>query len=112
MNTKYTNIKSNADRDTKLAAKWLKSNGIDPQSFAKTKLLILQAQKAAKTMLTEHGKELNAKQVDLLHTFQRAAANIKQIDKVTDAHCHKVLNLQNKFNRLLFIRFKRSHDGH
>lgn len=112
MNTKYTNIKHNADRDTKIAGEWLKTNGIDPQSFAKTKSLILQAQKAAKTLLTEHGKELNTKQVDLLHNFQRAAANIKQIDKVTDAHCHKVMNLQNKFNRQLFIKFKRSREGH
>jgi predicted nucleic acid-binding Zn-ribbon protein len=112
MNTKYKNIKHNADRDTKIADKWLKANGIDPQSFAKTRTLILQAQKAAKTLLTEHGEELTRKQVDLLHEFQRAAANIKQIDKVTDAHCHKVLNLQNKFNRQLFIKFKRSRDAH
>lgn len=112
MSTKYTNIKYNADRDTKLADKWLKSNGIDPQSFVKTKTLILQAQKAAKTLLIEHSRELTTKQIDVLHTFQRAAANIKQIEKVTDAHCNKVLNLQNKFNRQLFIKFKRSRDGH
>jgi hypothetical protein len=86
--------------------KWIAQQGIHVPSFTATPVDLLKTQKLATTLLTCHGKFLNAEQVLLLNTFLRASARGKKPAKITLSQCRKVLNISTQVNRKQFRSYR------
>ena len=63
-------IRKQEQQDTQQADTWIKQQGLNTGTYATTKLLLLQAQQTAHTLLTEHKHLLNQKQIQTLKNFQ------------------------------------------
>ncbi len=103
MNKTYRDTK-----DTKQTDAWIKDSGLNVRTFTTVRIEVVRAQMAAKSLLTEKGSQLDDDCIQLLHAFQRAAANGKKVLKITDAQCYAVLNLFAKSSRQLFKKHRHS----
>ena len=102
MNT-YKNFK-----DDGLTADWLRDNGINVQTFAKTKSRTLQAQQAATLLIEQHSTELDNATKRLLDYFRRCYADNNKRGKITDGDCYRVLNLATRVKRGEYKRNRRT----
>ena len=86
-------------KDTQQTDAWLRSKGINVQTFAKTKSKTLQAQQAATQLLNEHNTTLDNATKRLLEHFRRCYADNNKRGKITDGDCYRVLNLATRVKR-------------
>ena len=94
-------------KDTQQTDAWLRSKGINVQTFAKTKSLTLQAQQAATLLLEQHSTELDNATKRLLDYFRRCYADNNKRGKITDGDCYRVLNLATRVKRGEYKRNRR-----
>lgn len=92
-----------------LTDEWLRGNGINPKSFATTKIKQLQAQAAASNLLKHHGNLLAANQTTKLRKFLRAMESKNTRSKITNGQCYGVLNMAKQINRQVFKAYKQAH---
>ena len=81
---------------------WLKSNGLNPNTFCDTPLNLVQAQKTAHNLLKHHSASLTADETKLLKTFLFQLRQKCLIKKVLIANLYRVMNLGTKINRQVF----------
>ena len=93
----YKNFKDDA-----LTADWLRDNGINVQTFAKTKSKTLQAQQAATMLLEQHSTTLDNATKRLLEHFRRCYADNNKRGKITNGDCYRVLNIATRIKRSMF----------
>lgn len=86
-------------KDTEQTDAWLRSKGINVQTFAKSKSKTLQAQQAATQLLNEHSTTLDNATKRLLEHFRRCYADNNKRGKITDGDCYRVLNLAIRVKR-------------
>jgi hypothetical protein len=89
----------NADIQTD---KWLKSNGLNSNTFCDTPLNLAQAQKTAYNLLKHHSELLTVNESQLLKTFLFQLRQKCLIKKVLIANLYRVMNLGTKINREVF----------
>jgi hypothetical protein len=85
-----------------LTEKWIRENGMDVKTFNVTHPKLLQAQKVAHTLLTQHAELLNPAQTRSLHDFQRRMANKRSRQALKPTAAYPILNIGTKINRHLF----------
>ena len=95
-------------KDDGLTADWLRDNGINSQTFAKTKSKTLQAQQAATLLIEQHSTELDNATKRLLEHFRRCYADNNKRGKITDGDCYLVLNLATRVKRGLYKQNRRT----
>ena len=100
-------MKNSKERlDDGLTADWLRDNGITIRVFNTADDKLLQAQKAAHTLLTQHTNLLTADQISILSTFTKRMAHKNTRVKLTPKSAYPVLNISTKINRQLFHQYK------
>jgi len=80
-------------------AKWISDNGMSIKDFAVIDIRLLQAQKAAHTLLTKHSDWLTDRQRKHLEEFKQRASNKKQRPRITGNETLGILNLAKTANR-------------
>ena len=95
-------------KDDGLTADWLRDNGINSQTFAKTNARTLQAQQAATLLLEQHSTTLDNATKRLLEHFRRCYADNNKRGKITDGLCYCVLNLTTRVKRGEYRRNRRT----
>ena len=100
-------INNCAERNTN---EWLKANGINPDSFSTTPLLLVQAQRIATNVLKEHGKLLGRNEAASLNNYLKAMNNGKSRKKITNYQAYKVMNIGTAVNRKLFNQHRKSNN--
>ena len=101
MNT-YKNKKDDA-----LTADWLRDIGLNEKTFNTEKLKIARAQTMAHTLLTQHRALLSNSQLQSLTAFEQACSNKRERQRITDAFCHCVMNINSSVNRKLFKQHRK-----
>ena len=89
-----------------LTADWLRDNGITVRVFNTADEKLLQAQKTAHTLLTQHINLLTADQIQILTTFTKRMAHKNTRDKLTPKSAYPILNISTKINRQLFQQYR------
>jgi hypothetical protein len=85
-----------------LTADWLRDNGITVRVFNTSDDKLLQAQKTAHTLLTQHTNLLTTDQIQTLCTFTKRMAHKNTRTKLTPKSAYPILNISTKINRQLF----------
>ena len=85
-----------------LTADWLRDNGITIRVFNTADEKLLQAQKTAHTLLTQHTNLLTTDQISTLSTFTKRMAHKNTRAKLTAKSAYPILNISTKINRQLF----------
>ena len=94
---------------SKLATeKWLKSTGFNTATFNNQNPKLLQAQKTAHTLLTQHQNLLTTEQTKTLRDFKRRVGNTKLCNKLKPEAAYPILNIATKINRQLFKQYKQT----
>ena len=86
-------------KDTEQTDAWLRSKGINVQTFAKTKPKTLQAQQAATQLLDVYSTTLDKPTKRMLKKFRRCYSDKNKRDRITDGDCYRVLNLAARVKR-------------
>lgn len=86
-------------RDTEQTNNWLRSKGINVQTFGKTEPRTLQAQQAATMLLEQYGTTLDKATKKLLEHFRRCYADNNRRGRITAGDCYRVLNLATRVKR-------------
>ena len=89
-----------------LTADWLRDNGITIRVFNTADDKLLQAQKTAHTLLTQHTNLLTADQISTLSTFTKRMAHKNTRAKLTAKSAYPILNISTKINRQIFQQYK------
>ena len=89
-----------------LTADWLRDNGITVCVFNTADDKLLQAQKTAHTLLTQHTNLLTADQIQTLRTFTKSMAHKNTRTKLTPKSAYPILNISTKINRQLFQQYR------
>ena len=95
-------------KDTERTDAWLRSKGINVQTFAKTNSRTLQAQQAATLLLEQHSTTLDNATKRLLEHFRRCYADNNKRGKITVGLCYRVLNLTTRVKRGEYRRNRRT----
>jgi hypothetical protein len=85
---------------------WLKQQGLSPATFADIDIKLLQAQKAAKWLLTHATNLLTTQQTRTLKDFRRRMTSKNTRNKLKPQAALPILNINNKINRQLFQQHK------
>src|SRR5574343_462101 len=85
---------------------WIKIEGLDVQSFAQTHVRLLQAQRQAHALLTNHANLLSCDEVRVLQKFQHQMEKTRTRRKLKPSAAIPVLNISSKINRKLFKQYK------
>ncbi|PUE32276.1 hypothetical protein B9Z35_01640 [Limnohabitans sp. Jir61] len=85
---KYKNFKDDA-----LTADWLRDNGMNHRTFDTIKLNVVRAQRMAHKLLSQHREFLSVKQLYSLVEFEKNCCNRRTRDRITDASCFSVMNI-------------------
>jgi hypothetical protein len=85
---------------------WIKTEGLDVQSFAQTNARLLQAQRHAHALLTTQSHLLSFDQVHVLEKFQQQMATMRTRIKLKPSAAIPVLNISTKINRQLFKQYR------
>ena len=81
---------------------WLKSEGLDADTFTDAALPLIQAQRIAHNCLKHYGRFLGANEAAVLNTFLKSLTNQAQQRRITQAQVHKVMNIGSQVNRKAF----------
>jgi hypothetical protein len=101
MNT-YKNFKDDA-----LTSDWLKDMGLNDKTFNTTKLHVVRAQAMAHTLLSQHRAILSNSQIHSLTEFEQACSTKRTRERITDAFCYCVMNINANINRKLFKQHRK-----
>ena len=101
-------INHKADKDTLTVNKWIGTSGLNVQSFNTTPIKLLQAQKAAHTLMRQHTNLLTAEQIHTLKSFNKLMVSKHTRAQLKPQHAYPILNISNKINRQLFKLNKQS----
>ncbi len=85
-----------ADEQT---TQWISDNGMSVEDFAVIDIRLLQAQKAAHTLLTKHLDWLTDRQRKNLEEFKHRVSNKEQRQRITQNEVLGILNLAKTANR-------------
>ena len=85
---------------------WIKTEGLDVQSFAQTNTRLLQAQRQAHALLINHAHLLSFDQVHVLEKFQQQMAKMRTRSKIKPSAAIPILNISTKINRQLFKQYR------
>ena len=96
---------------TKQSNKWLRQNGIAPETINELEVQLLQAQKIAYNVLKDCGKLLGPNEAASLNNFLQASRNAKQRKKLTVSACYKVMNIGAAVNRKQFKSHRQLDQG-
>jgi hypothetical protein len=80
-------------------AQWIADNGMSIKDFAVVDIRVLQAQKAAHNLLTNHSHWLTDRQRKFIEDFKQRASNKKQRQRITSTDIVGILNLGKAANR-------------
>lgn len=89
-----------------LTADWLRDMGITVRMFNTADEKLLQAQKTAHTLLTQHTNLLTADQIQTLQAFTKRMAHTNTRTKLTPKSAYPILNISTKINRQLFKQYR------
>lgn len=87
-------------QQTKQTDQWLKRHGVNVAHIYVGTAELFQATKLATTTLKYHGRLLAHNQAHTLNNFLQATQNHKQRQKITQAHCLRVMNIAKQAQRL------------
>ena len=99
-------ISDRAKAKTNEVDAWIKTEGLDVQSFAQTDTRLLQAQRHAHALLTTQSHLLSFDQVHVLEKFQQQMAKMRTRIKLKPSAAIPVLNISTKINRQLFKQYR------
>jgi hypothetical protein len=99
---KFKNLKDDA-----LTADWLRDIGLNNKTFNTAKLNVVRAQTMAHTLLSQHRDLLSKSQLHSLTDFQRACDTKRERERITDAFCYCVMNINTNINRKLFQQYRK-----
>ena len=88
--------------DTDSTNAWLLEQGLNPSTFGKTPLRLLQAQHQAQQLITHHGNLLSASQRQTLTQFLERMNCAKSRLRFSVKAAQPILNITTKINRQLF----------
>ena len=92
--------------DDGLTADWLRDMGITVRMFNTADDKLLQAQKTAHTLLTQHTNLLTTDQIQILQAFTKRMKSKNTRSKLKPNHAYPILNIATKINRLLYKQYK------
>lgn len=96
---------------TKKTNKWLRQNGITPETMNELDVKLLIAQKIAYNLLKDCGKFLGPNEAASLNNFLQASRNAKQRKKLTINTCYKVMKIGATVNRKQFKSHRQLDQG-
>ncbi len=85
---------------------WLKSEGLDADTFTDAVLPLIQAQRIAHNCLKHYGRFLGPNEAAVLNTFLKALTNQARRRRITQAQIHKVMNIGSQVNRKAFKQLR------
>ena len=94
-------------KDSALTSDWLRDNDFDNPYFNQTDIKILQTQKTAQILLTQHLNLLTTEQISQIKIFQNKTSKSKLLKKLKPNAAYPVLNIGRKINRQLFKQYKK-----
>jgi hypothetical protein len=95
-------IRNHETTDTIKANEWLADAGFNAQTFGSTHIRLLQAQRQAHALLTQHSNLLTHSQRTTLENFQQLMAHKHTRDRLKPTAANPILNISSKINRQLF----------
>jgi hypothetical protein len=95
-------IRKHEKADTIKANDWLADTGLNAKTFDTTHIQLLQAQRQAHALLSQHSNLLTQSQRTTLENFQQAMTNKRTRNRLKPASANPVLNISSKINRQLF----------
>jgi len=102
LNHKQMAIRTLASQHTQLTDAWLRSKGLNAQTFATESTLVQRAVITVKMLQRAHAELLKNRDAHTLNEFLRAAAGTRTRARITHSFCYKVLNISTAVNRKLF----------
>ena len=88
--------------DTAEADNWIREIGLNPHDYQSVDVRLLQAQRVAHTLLTEHTNLLDSLQRDTLESFQKRMSCQRSRRKLRPQAANAVLNIGSQINRKIF----------
>ena len=104
--TLQRDIQIKSDRDNLQTNRWIKSQGLSADVFAKMDMILLQAQQIAHNCLKHYGRFLGPNEAAVLNTFLKALTNQARRRRITQAQIHKVMNIGSQVNRKAFKQLR------
>ena len=86
--------------------KWLKDNGLYPNTVYSLPSHLVQAQKIAYNLLKHNARLLGLNEAATINNFLHAMSFTKLREKLTEAECYKIMNIGKAVNRKLFKAHK------
>lgn len=99
-------INRRSDRETTSSTNWIRSIGLNSESFFTTNIKLLQAQQQAHTILKHHHDLLTLEQAATLQKFQHLMTHKNTRKKLKPSAAHQVFNINTKINRQLFKKHR------
>lgn len=84
------------------ADNWLKTNGLNCQTFDKLPVELVGAQKTAHTLLRQQQALLSEAELGVLKAYIQAMEHGTKRQKITQGQCFEVLNIGKAINRKVF----------
>ena len=81
---------------------WLKTNGLNCQTFDKLPVELVRAQKTAHTLLKLKQALLSETEIGILKAYVQAIEHGAKRQKITQRQCFEVLNIGKAINRKAF----------
>ena len=106
--TKQRDIQSKNDRDTQQTDRWIKSQGLSADVFAKMDMILLQAQQIAHNCLKHHGSLLTYSEAQVLNQFLQRLNKQATRRTIKPVQAYKVMNIGKSLNRRVFKQYKHS----
>ena len=107
--TKQLDIQRKNDWDTQQTDRWLKSQGLSADMFAKMDMILLQAQQIAHNCLKHHGLLLSESEAQVLNQFLQRLNKKATRKTIKPAQAYKVMDIGKNLNRRVFKKYKHSH---
>ncbi len=106
--TKQLDIQRKNDWDTQQTDRWIKSQGLSVEVFAKMDMILLQAQQIAHNCLKHHGSLLTFGEAQVLNQFLQRLNKQATRRTIKLAQAYKVMNIGKSLNRRVFKQYKQT----
>ena len=106
--TLQRDIQIKSDRDNLQTNRWIKSQGLSAESFAKMDMILLQAQQIPHNCLKHHGSLLTYGEAQVLNQFLQRLNKKATRKTIKPAQAYKVMNIGKTLNRRVFKQYKHS----
>jgi hypothetical protein len=81
---------------------WIRTNGLNCQTFDKLPVELVRAQKTAHTLLKLKQALLSVTEIGILKEYVQAMGHGAKRQKITQGQCFEVLNIGKAINRKVF----------